>query len=101
MLELPLLLPLLLWWMLSGLFCVIAGVAIGNGDNGVGFPPGVINRPASLVWPTLCDINDNLNVDRCSPELRDVVGASREPYRVICNQLEKELEETIEMLQVC
>lgn len=29
-----------------------------------------------------------------------MVGASREPYRVICNQLEKELEDTIEMLQV-
>lgn len=38
--------------------------------------------------------------DRCSPELREMVGASREPYRVICNQLEKELEDTIEMLQV-
>ena len=29
-----------------------------------------------------------------------MVGASREPYRVMCSQLEKELEDTIEMLQV-
>lgn len=29
-----------------------------------------------------------------------MVGASREPYRVICAQLEKELEDTVEMLQV-
>lgn len=37
---------------------------------------------------------------RCSQELRNVVGDSREPYRVICRQLEKDLEETIEMLEV-
>lgn len=28
------------------------------------------------------------------------MGASREPYRVVCNQLEDQLEDTIEMLQV-
>jgi len=40
------------------------------------------------------------SVFRCSQEVRELVGASREPYRVICKQLEEQLEDTIEMLQV-
>lgn len=42
----------------------------------------------------------NVAMIRCSQELREVVGSSREPYRVVCNQLAEDLEATIEMLQV-
>ncbi|CAB1120385.1 unnamed protein product [Ectocarpus sp. CCAP 1310/34] len=54
---------------------------------------------ATLYLKDVEDLNMELSTTKCSPELRDVVGDSREPYRVICRQLEKDLQETIEMLQ--
>eukprot|EP00903_Cladosiphon_okamuranus_P012924 g12067.t1 len=54
---------------------------------------------ATLYLKDVKALTMELSTTKCSPELREMVGASREPYRVICNQLEKELEGTIEMLQ--
>ncbi|CAM9480372.1 unnamed protein product, partial [Ectocarpus sp. 12 AP-2014] len=54
---------------------------------------------ATLYLKDVKGLNMELSTTKCSQELRDVVGDSREPYRVICRQLEKDLEETIEMLQ--
>lgn len=37
---------------------------------------------------------------RCTPELREIVGETREPYRKICSQLEHDLSATVDALQV-
>lgn len=37
---------------------------------------------------------------RCSPELREKVGPTREPYREIIKKMEHDLKETMELIQV-
>nr|AIT70056.1 phosphoenolpyruvate carboxylase [Scytosiphon lomentaria] len=54
---------------------------------------------AKLYLKDVKNLTMELSTTKCSQELREVVGGSREPYRVICNQLAEDLEATIEMLQ--
>ena len=43
-------------------------------------------------------INARAVTCRCSPELREIAGAVREPYREVLKPLEAGLKETIEMI---
>ncbi|CAN0359461.1 unnamed protein product [Ascophyllum nodosum] len=54
---------------------------------------------AALYLKDVRELTKELSTTKCSPELREVVGQSREPYRKICNQLEDDLIETAETLQ--
>nr|AIT70053.1 phosphoenolpyruvate carboxylase [Sargassum henslowianum]AIT70055.1 phosphoenolpyruvate carboxylase [Sargassum vachellianum] len=54
---------------------------------------------AILYLRDVRDLRIELSTTKCTPELREIVGETREPYRKICSQLEHDLSATVDALQ--